>query len=281
MSDLPKKNKSKNYSLNASSKETTINSISVSKLLKNKKYKTQNKLILCQYPNIFKEEFDQNDTPVKGTRLFSAKTHRTINNTKLIKKNAFQKNIIKNDSISYRANGDSQNSLKYNNTNIFFTGLNEGFRNKKINLRLKSATIHKDLDRYSRKAQEMKKKLNLFEIYKRSNYYSKVIIANKNQKKFLNNYLKKDLDLIYRNSNIYNYHSNSNYNNKTRSYYNHMFNRMLSSFLKQKANLISPIHINSCENRNYRTLNMINCIKNNSKLNKKSLFSNYYNNIFK
>ena len=281
MSDMLKKNKSKNYSLNTSSKETTINSVSVSKLLKDKKSQTQNKLILCQYPNIFKEEIEQNDTPVKGMRLFSAKTQRAIYNTKLVKKNAFQKNIIKNDSISYRTNGDIQSMLKNNSTNIFFTGLNDGFKNKKIKLRLKSATIHKEMDKYSSKAQEMKKKLNLFEIYKRSNYYSKVIIANKNQKKFLNNYLKKDLDLMLRNSNIYNYQNNSNYNNKNKSYYNHMFNRMLSSFLKEKSNQLSPIHINSCEDRNYRTLNMVNSFKNNSKLNKKLLCSNYYNNIFK
>ena len=281
MSDMLKKNKSKNYSLNTSSKETTINSVSVSKLLKNKKNQTQNKLILCQFPNIFKEEFEQFDTPVKGMRLFSAKTHRNINNTKLIKKNAFQKYIIKNDSISYRTSGDSQNTSKNNNTNIFFTGLNEGLQNKKIKLSLKSATIHKELDKYSRKAQEMEKKLNLFEIYKRSNYYSKIIIANKNQKKILNNYLRKDLDLIYRNSNIYNYQTNSNYNNKNRSYYNHMFNRMLSSFLKQKTTQYSPININSCENRNYQTFNIINCFKNNSKLNTKLLCSKNYNNIFK
>ena len=281
MSDMLKKNKLKNYSLNTSSKETTINSVSVSKLLKNKKNQTQNKLILCQFPNIFKEEFEQFDTPVKGMRLFSAKTHRNINNTKLIKKNAFQKYIIKNDSISYRTSGDSQNTSKNNNTNIFFTGLNDGFKNKKINLRLKSATIHKELDKYSKKAQEMKKKFNLYEIYKRSNYYSKIIIANKNQKKILNNYLKKDLDLIYRNSNIYNYQSNSNYKNKNRSYYNHMFNRMLFSFLKQKSSQFSPIHINCSEERNYRTLNMIKCFKNNSNLDKKLLSSKYYNNIFK
>lgn len=60
-----------------------------------------------------------------------------------------------------------------------------------------------------------------------------------------------------------------------------MFNRMLSSFLKEKSNQLSPIHINSCEDRNYLTLNMVNCFKNNSKLNKKLLCSNYYNNIFK
>ena len=281
MADMLKKNKSKNYSLNTSSKETTINSVSVSKLLKNKKNQTQDKLILCQYPSIFKEEFEQNDIPIKGMRLFSAKTYRAINNTKLIKKNAFQNNKIKNDSISYIANGDSINTLKNNNTNIFFTGLNDGFQNQKLRLRLKSATIRKELDKYSKKAQEIKKKLNLFEIYKRSNYYSKVIIANKDQKKLLNNYLKKDMELIQRNSNIYNFQNNSNYNNKTKSYYNHMFNRMISSFLKQKTNQISSNHINSCEDRNYRTLNMVNCFKKNNLLNKKLLCSKYYSNIFK
>ena len=281
MSDMLKKNKSKNYSLNTSSKETTISSISISKLLKDKKSQTQNKLILCRYPNILKEEFEQNDTSIKGMRLFSGKTYRNINNTKLIKKNAVQKNLFKNDSISYRTNEDNHNTIINNNTNFFFTGLNDGFQNKKIKLRLKSSTIHKELDKYSRKAQEMEKKLNLFEIYKRSNYYSKVIIANKNEKKLLNNYLKKDFALLHRNSNVYNYQNNSNHNNKKRSYYNHMFNRMLSSFLKQKAKQISPIHINSCENRNYQTFNIINCFKNNSILNKKLLCSKYNNNIFK
>lgn len=281
---MDKKNISKNYSLNISSKETTINSVSVSKLFKNKKNQTQNKLILCQNPTIFKEEFGKNDTPVKGARLFSAKTHRAKKNTKLVKKNSL-KNICNNQKNKINIELNSQRTLKNNNNNkhIFFTGLNDNFQNKKMKLRLKSATIHKQLDKYSRKSLEMKKKFNLFEIYKRSNYYNQIVVTNKKQRKFLSNYLKKDLELNYRNSNIYNYQDFSNSsNNHNKSYYNQLFKRMLTCFLEQKNGQLSPAHINSCEDRNYRTLNMKNCFKkNNYKLNEKLLCSKYYNNIYK
>ena len=282
---MDKKNISKNHSLNISSKETTLNSVSVSNLLKknkiNKKNKTQNKLILCQYPTIFKEEFSRNDTLGKGASLFSARTHKANNNTKLVKKNSF-KNIWDNKKNKNKIELDSQNTLKNNNKHIFFTGLNDdNFQNKKMKLRLKSAIIHKQLDKFSRKALEMKRKLNLFEIYKRSNYYNQVVVINKKQRKFLSNYLKKDSELNSRNSTIFNYqdHSNSNKNNN-RSYYNQLFNRMLTCFLKQKKSQLSPTHINSCEDRNYRTLNMFNTFKKNScKLNGNLLCSKYYNNI--
>ena len=282
MSDKYKKSISKNYSLNISSKETTINSISLSKLLKNKKNQTQNKLILCRNPTISKEKFGRNDTPVKKARLFSAKTYRANNNTKLVKKNSF-KNISDNQKNKIKIDLNSQRTLKNNNNHIFFTGLNDDFQNKKMKLRLKSATIHKRLDKYSRKAIEMKKKFNLFEIYKRGNYYNQIVVTNKKQRKFLSNYLKKDLELIHRNSNIYNYQDFSNTcNNHDKSYYNQLFKRMLTCFLKQKNSQLSPTHINSCEDRNYRTLNMINCFKKNSyKLNEKLLCSKYYNNIYK
>ena len=281
--DKHKKNISKNYSLNISSKETTLNSVSVSKLLKkNKKNQTQNKLILCQYPTIFKKEFNRNGTPVKGARLFSAKTHRDNNITKLIKKNSV-KNIHNNQRNKIKIDLDTQHTLKNNNNHIFFTGLNDDFqnKNKKMKLRLKSSTIHKEMDKYSRKALDMKKKFNLFEIYKRSNYYNKVVTVNKKQKKFLIDNLKKDLDINYRNSNLYNNldFSNNNHNN---SYYNQLFNRMLTSLLKQKNSYLTPTRINSCEDRNYRTLNMKNSFnKNNYKLNEKLLCSKYYNNIYK
>jgi hypothetical protein len=74
MSDMHKKNISKNHSLNISSKETTLNSVSVSNLLKkSKKNQTQNKLILCQYPTIFKEEFSRNNTRGNGAFYFQPK----------------------------------------------------------------------------------------------------------------------------------------------------------------------------------------------------------------
>jgi hypothetical protein len=280
---MDKKNISKNHSLNISSKETTINSIKASKLLKkNKKNQTQNKLILCQYPSILKEEFGRIDTPVKGERLFSAKTHRANKNEKLVKKNSF-KNICNIQKNKIKIELDSQNTLKNNNNHIFFTGLNDDFQNKKMKIRLKSATIHKQIDKYSRKALDMKKKFNLYEIYKRSNYYNQIVVTNKKQRKFLSNYLKKDLELNYRNSNIYNYQDFSNSsNNHNKSYYNQLFKRMLTCFLEQKNGQLSPAHINSCEDRNYRTLNMKNCFKkNNCKLNEKLLCSKYYNNIYK
>jgi hypothetical protein len=284
MSDNHKKNISKNYSLNISSKETTLNSVSVSNLLKkSKKNQTQNKLILCQYPTIFKEEFGKNDTPVKGARLFSAKTHRAKKNTKLVKKNSL-KNICNNQKNKINIELNSQRTLKNNNNNkhIFFTGLNDNFQNKKMKLRLKSATIHKQLDKYSRKSLEMKKKFNLFEIYKRSNYYNQIVVTNKKQRKFLSNYLKKDLELNQRNSNINNYQEHNNSNNNNRCYYNQLFNRMLTCFLEQKKGQSSPTHINSCGDRNYRTLNLFNSFKKNScKLNEKLLFSKNYNNIYK
>jgi hypothetical protein len=279
---MDKKNISKNHSLNISSKETTINSIKASKLLKkNKKNQTQNKLILCQYPSILKEEFGRIDTPVKGERLFSAKTHRANKNAKLLKKNSF-KNICNIQKNKIKIELDSQNTLKNNNNHIFFTGLNDDFQNKKMKIRLKSATIHKQIDKYSRKALDMKKKFNLYEIYKRSNYYYQIVVTNKKQRKFLSNYLKKDLELNQRNSNINNYQEHNNSNNNNRCYYNQLFNRMLTCFLEQKKGQSSPTHINSCGDRNYRTLNLFNSFKKNSyKLNEKLLFSKNYNNIYK
>ena len=254
MSDNHKKNISKNYSLNTSSKETTLNSISVSKLLKNKKNHTQSKLKLGHYPTIFKEKFSPNDNPIKGVRLFSAKTYRANNNTKLVKKNSFKNIYHKKNKINIDV--DNENTLKNKNNHIFFTGLNNDFRNNKMKIRLKSATIHKELDTYSRKAQEMKKKFNLFEIYKRSNYYNKVVIINKRQRKFLSDYLKKELEVNHKNSKIYtvvnidNFQDYNNSNNR-RSYYNQLFNRMLTCFLKHKNSQLSRPHINSCEYRNY------------------------------
>ena len=171
--------------------------------------------------------------------------NKIINQKKNIKPNSVRniyRNPKKNDLyINNMINNEKiQSELKKNGNSIFFTSLKKNPKSIQNKYRLKSSFSQIDL--YSKQNLEKHKKVNLFEIYKRSNYYNVIIMASNIKRYKLNSLTKNDVNkdefknLCINNSNKnYDnlkkeniYYSSSNYSNTFKD--NNFFKSILASF---------------------------------------------------
>lgn len=263
---------------------TTNNNITKSSFLK---YRNQNNLFPLQSPLNLKVESNQNGLFKNKMRLQSAKPSHYVLNIKnkrrIIKANSsknFHNNKKKKGNICKKSttsiNIESKKNFHTPNENnktktLFFTGIKNISKNKKIKLRIKSS-IKKDT--YSQREIEIHKKLNLFEIYKRSNFYNKVIMGNYKKKKCLNYYIKNgNIDIYKRNFRSNNFNINNNNENDT------IYKIIKTSDNKRSIGLLTN-NLNTTDGKKiYKTLIINNyTFKKNKKSNHKYISPKYKSN---
>ena len=226
-----------------------FNNIPITTLLKNK---TDNNSL--NYPSQLhpKKEPSKNESKCSKARPLSCTpNNKIINQKNFIKINPilnFCKTNKNQKNTNYMKNNDNiRNIIKRKSNPFFFTSLKYNNKTNKSKYRTKSAFNKNDI--YSKKHIEKLKKLNLFQIYKRSNFYNKIILDANQKRYYLNLSIKNTNDKDSYKHLCINNQKKLNIYNKISAFNNFKY------FRKEKKVDISSNSLNSFrDNHNYRSI---------------------------
>lgn len=239
-----------------------FNNIPITTLLKNK---SDNNLL--NYPSQLhpKKELSTSESKCSKARPLSCSPNNTIiNQKKFIKINPIlnlcKTNKNQKDSNYMKNNGNIRNIIKRQSNPFFFTSLKNNNKSNKSKYRIKSAFNKNDI--YSKKNIEKLKKLNLFQIYKRSNFYNKIILDANDKRHYLNLSIKNTNDKDSYKHLCINNRKKRNIYNKISAFNNFKY------FGKEKKLDISLNSLNSFrDNQKYRSIVVSYNSNNHNKLN--------------